>query len=103
MKHKVYNELEREPLVWGLHFPTLMLLVSFLVLATTVCIHIFVVWEGILLAFGSSFVFYLVALKYTATDKIELVAWFERFPPFPRAVRVHIESLKPCSQIIVIR
>ncbi|MCK4763464.1 MAG: hypothetical protein KAW12_26210 [Candidatus Aminicenantes bacterium] len=97
MENKIYNELNREPLVWGVPFASLMINASLLVLSSWAFINLFVVWKGIILAFALNVALYLVLLLYTKVDKIEFYGRFQR------AIEKNIDSLSKSSQVLVIK
>ena len=96
-KNKIFNELNHEPLVWGVPFASLMLILSSLVLSTTIFMRMFKVWNAIIFAFSLNFVLYIVLLRYTRIDKIELYGRFQR------AIKKNIDSLNKSTQGLIIK
>ncbi len=97
MKNKVYNELNREPLVWGVPFNSLMVNASFLILSTWFFITFVDVWKGMILAFVLNLAVYLGLVLYSRVDKIEFYGRFQR------AIGKNIDSLNKSSQVLVIK
>lgn len=97
MKNKIYNELNHQPLVWGVPFASLMMALSSLVASTTLFINIMPVWKGILTAFSLNIIIYLVILRYTALDKIELYGRFQK------AIKKNIDALNKSTQLLILK
>jgi ABC-type multidrug transport system permease subunit len=74
-----------------------MMALSSLVASTTLFISIMTVWKGILTAFLLNGIIYLVILKYTALDKIELYGRFQK------AIKKNIDSLNESTQILILK
>lgn len=98
MKNNIYNQLNHEPLVWGIPFKYLMINIIFLILSTIVFTKIFHIWVGIPAAFGLNVVIYIILIKFAQTDKIEMF-----HGRFQRAIKKNIDSLNKSKQVLVLR
>ncbi len=97
MQNKIFNQLNHEPLVWGVPFTPLMILLTSLVLTTTIFMQVFAIGTGIVAAAGLHLAIYLVLVQYFRMDKLE---WLGRLQ---RAVKKEIDSLSKSTQRLVIK
>jgi hypothetical protein len=97
MKNKIFNRLNGEPLVWGVPFTWLMILLTSLVSSTTLLINLVSVGEGMAWGFLTNLLVYLVLVRFYRLDRVEFWAGLRR------TVNREVDSLSYSTQGLVIR